>query len=420
MGRIRFRSVKSVMDNAKNQDPPREAAAHGDAVRGSNQSGMRAHNERLVLTLVRQMGPLPKAEIARMTGLSAQTVSVIMRALEADGLLEKGAPIRGKVGQPSVPMGLVAQGAYFLGLKIGRRSLEMILVDFLGRVQGRAQTSHRFPEPDAVVRFAEKAMTQLLGKLPVQHRKRLAGLGIAMPYRLWEWADALKVDPAQMAAWQDRDVAAEIAQRLEVPVYLQNDASAACGAELVFGDQDKPRNFLYFFVGFFVGGGLVLDNALYTGRTGNAAALGSAPVPSGDGQMRQLVDLASLATLEKALLNEGGNSDQIWGDSQEWAVPAHLLEHWLDGAAQGLAHVIAGSVCLIEFDCVVIDGWMPDHLREALVARTVAQLKRSALPGIDVPDIRVGTIGSDARALGAASLPLSNRFLVDRNALWKG
>ena len=119
MGRIRFRSVKSVMDNAKNQDPPREAAAHGDAVRGSNQSGMRAHNERLVLTLVRQMGPLPKAEIARMTGLSAQTVSVIMRALEADGLLEKGAPIRGKVGQPSVPMGLVAQGAYFLGLKIG-------------------------------------------------------------------------------------------------------------------------------------------------------------------------------------------------------------------------------------------------------------------------------------------------------------
>ena len=52
--------------------------------RGSNQSGMRAYNERLVLSLIRRSGPTSKAEIARLTGLSAQTVSVIMRALEAD------------------------------------------------------------------------------------------------------------------------------------------------------------------------------------------------------------------------------------------------------------------------------------------------------------------------------------------------
>ena len=72
---------------------------------GSNQSGMRARNERLVLSILRRQGALPKAEIARKTGLSAQTVSVIMRALEQDGLLEKGEKQRGKVGQPSIPMG---------------------------------------------------------------------------------------------------------------------------------------------------------------------------------------------------------------------------------------------------------------------------------------------------------------------------
>ncbi len=66
--------------------------------RGSNQSGMRAYNERLVLSLIRRSGPTSKAEIARLTGLSAQTVSVIMRALEADGLLKKGARVRGRVG----------------------------------------------------------------------------------------------------------------------------------------------------------------------------------------------------------------------------------------------------------------------------------------------------------------------------------
>ena len=67
-------------------------------IRGSNQSGMRAHNERLVLSILRRLGPMAKADIARMTGLSAQTVSVIMRALETDGLLAKGEPVRGRVG----------------------------------------------------------------------------------------------------------------------------------------------------------------------------------------------------------------------------------------------------------------------------------------------------------------------------------
>lgn len=58
-------------------------ASEDPGLRGSNQSGMRAYNERLVLSLVRQQGALAKTDIARITGLSAQTVSVIMRALEA-------------------------------------------------------------------------------------------------------------------------------------------------------------------------------------------------------------------------------------------------------------------------------------------------------------------------------------------------
>ena len=95
----------------------------GGAPKGTNQSGMRAHNERLVLSLVRREA-LAKSDIARMTGLSAQTVSVIMRALEQDGLLLRGDPVRGKVGQPSVPMHLAADGAFFYGLKVGRRSAD--------------------------------------------------------------------------------------------------------------------------------------------------------------------------------------------------------------------------------------------------------------------------------------------------------
>ncbi len=122
-------------------------AADSRLHRGTNQSGMRDHNERLVLSLVRQHGSLAKSDIARTTGLSAQTVSVIMRELEDDNLLVRQAPLRGKIGQPSIPMALNPEGAYFIGLKIGRRSAELVLIDFLGNVRSMLQKSYRYPAP---------------------------------------------------------------------------------------------------------------------------------------------------------------------------------------------------------------------------------------------------------------------------------
>lgn len=385
------------------------------SVMGTNQSIMRAYNERLVLTHVRQNGPLAKAEIARRTGLSAQTVSVIVRGLEADGLLEKRDPVRGKVGQPSVPMGLVAGGAYFLGLKVGRRSLDLVLIDFVGRVVGRIHRTHRYPSPDGVVAFADEAIAALVGKLPPPARARVAGLGIAIPFRLWDWAEPLGVEPVQIDAWRRRDIAAEIGATREFPVYLQNDATSACGAELVFGTGQRPPDFLHFFIGFFIGGGVVLNNSLYTGHTGNAGALGSLPVNQSAGHAVQLVDVASLAALEASVVSAGGMAEMIWESSQSWTVPADLLEAWTETAARGMAQAIGSACSVIDFAEVVIDGWLPDAVRGELVARTAQGLKDLALPGIARPVVSEGTIGPDARSLGAASLPLSERFLLDRN-----
>lgn len=389
-------------------------------VRGSNQTGVRAHNERLVLTLIRQVGPLPKAEIARMTGLSAQTVSVIMRALESEGLLQKGEPLRGKVGQPSVPMSLCRDGAFFLGLKVGRRSLDLILTDFHGQVEARLSQTHPFPTPDSVVLFANDGIARLLDDLPRRHRDRVAGLGIALPFRIWDWAVSLGLDPGSMDDWRDRDIATEIADHWDFPVFMRNDASAACGAELVFGDQNRPRDFLYFFIGFFVGGGLVLDNAVYTGRTGNAAALGSIPIGIDGNAVRQLVDVASLVTLEQAHVAQGGTPGAILGQPEGWAIPDMLLEDWMAGAVDGLAYATYSAACLIEFEAVMIDGWIPAPIRDRLVTRVAARLQGLRTAGIDIPEVRPGTIGPDARALGAASLPLSERFLLDRNAFLIG
>ena len=176
------------------------------ALRGSNQSGMRAHNERLVLSLVRQQGALAKSDIARITGLSAQTVSVIMRGLEHDGLLLRGAPVRGRIGQPSIPMSLDADGAYFLGLKIGRRSVDLTLVDFLGGVRSTHRRVYRYPTPGAVVAFVAEALPGLLRAVPPDRRARLSGMGVAMPFQLWNWVQEVGAPQSEMDEWRHRDI----------------------------------------------------------------------------------------------------------------------------------------------------------------------------------------------------------------------
>src|ERR1043165_8792913 len=115
--------------------------------RGSSQGGLRQYHERVVLQAIRLNGSLPGAEIARGTHPPAQTVSMITKRLLDDGLLVKGEPQRGKVGQPSVPLALNPDGAYAIGIKIGRRNLDVLLVDFPGAVRERWSCDYAYPEP---------------------------------------------------------------------------------------------------------------------------------------------------------------------------------------------------------------------------------------------------------------------------------
>ncbi len=394
-------------------------AAEAASLRGSNQSGMRAHNERLVLSLVRRDGALAKSDIARITGLSAQTVSVIMRGLEADGLLARGEPIRGRIGQPSVPMSLAADGAFFFGLKIGRRSVDLVLVNLVGQPVGFRRQTYRYPTPETVVRFVQDALPALSAALPAALRDRIGGLGIAMPFQLWNWVQFIDAPPGAMDAWRDRDIAAELSALCDLPVTMQNDATAACGAELMFGTGDRPQDFLYFYVGFFIGGGLVLNGRLFTGRTGNAAGVGPMPVPGPDGRMRRLMTVASLSTLAEAMDAAGEASDQLWESPEPWSVSDAVLSHWIESAAGGLASATLSAATLVEIDTVLIDGWMPAAVRARLVTATRTAFDLLDHAGITPAAIREGTIGPQARALGGAAIPLAQRFLVDQPVMQK-
>jgi predicted NBD/HSP70 family sugar kinase len=373
---------------------------HPALSRGTTQSGVRLYNERLVLSLIRLHGNLPKAEIAKLTGLSAQTVSVIVRQLEADGLLKRLTPQRGKVGQPLVPFELDSDGAFAIGLKVGRRSGDLMLLDLTGKIRRTIHRPYNFPSPRDLLAFVKSGVAELISDLDAGQRLRISGLGIAAPFELWNWEEEVGAPRDVLVAWRGFDLAGEISRLFDWPVHFCNDASAA-------------------YLGYFIGGGIVLNGSLYQGHNGNAGALGSFPITSSSGTTEQLIRSASFHVLEREIRKSGGDPDTLWRDAEDWSGAGAALDSWLKVAAAGIATAAAGVACVLDTAAVVIDGAMPPDVRSRLVAAVQTAMSQVNMQGISPFAIVEGTIGFDARAMGAASLPLFDNFIINRNVLFK-
>ena len=398
------------------EKPPKKI---NDPSGGANQSRVRDYNERLVLSLVRRHGSLAKSQIARRSGLSAQTVSVIMRSLENDGLLLKGEPQRGKVGQPSIPMRLNPSGVFSIGLKIGRRSADLILVDFLGNQLRSISRNFAYPTPSEMIAFTQNGILELIEKLSPSEQKRIAGLGVSMPFELWNWAEKIGAPEGAIEAWKGLDFRSELAAITNLPVSVQNDATAACGAELVFGHGKELTDFVYFFIGTFIGGGIVLNHGLYSGRTGNAGGFGPMPIMQPDGKITTLIDHASIYTLEMRLKAEGFDLTQQWNEPENWHLPEPLLDEWIADTARHLAWAIVASCSVIDFQAAVVDGALPTDIRQRIVASIRVEVGKLDTRGISDLNVLEGIVGRGARALGGASLPFFSLYLLDQNVLFK-
>ncbi|ANL26382.1 ROK family transcriptional regulator protein [Rhizobium phaseoli] len=386
---------------------------------GANQVRVRAYNERLVLSLVRLYGALSKADIARRSGLSAQTVSVIMRVLEKEGLLSRGAPVRGRVGQPSIPMHLNPDAVYSFGLKMGRRSADLVLMDFVGRIRMQLHQTYAYPLPDDILAFVTSGIEEIESRLDDRQRGRIAGLGIAAPFELWNWAEEVGAPPGAMEVWRDVDLQADIAARVSHPVFLQNDATSACGAELVFGVGPSYPDFVYFFIGSFIGGGIVLNSAIFSGRTGTAGAIGPLPVRDRNGETKQLLEIASIFVLENMLRERGIDPEPLWYSADDWVDFGEPMEVWIQDTAKALAQAIVAAASIVDFSAAVIDGGFPHWVRSRVVQATIDEAAKLDLQGVVMPEIIEGAVGAQARAIGGASLPIFSRYLTDQNVLFK-
>jgi predicted NBD/HSP70 family sugar kinase len=391
--------------------------------RGSNQVGMRQFNERVVLQTLRAHGSLAKADLARLTGLTAQTIGLITARLDEDQLLSRGAPVRGRVGQPSVPLGLNPDGAFAIGIKIGRRSADWLLVDFTGRVRERLVLDYAFPDIPVLLPAIKSNLNRLLDGLgPL--RDRVVGVGVAAPFQLGGWHRMLGLTEAQSLAWNQIDLVAEVQALTDLPISFAKDTSAACVAELLQGKGRDIRSFLYLFLDTFVGGGLVLNSHLHRGVNGNAGAVASLPLQVATADMKelppQLISQASLWDLEQRF-REHALDPMAAYDARALQAPwLPYTREWVARAALALAHCIVAGTAFLDVEAVVIDGVVAPDLLRKLWARTGEALKAYNWEGLQqMPRLEIGSIGSDARALGGALLPLHACFAPDHQIFLK-
>lgn len=119
-----------------------------------------------------------------------------------------------------------------------------------------------------------------------------------------------------------------------------------------------------------------------------------------------------MAMLEKSLSAHGIDASFLWKSPEDWGDVGPELDAWIDRAAEALGYAIVSASAVIDFEAAVIDGWMPATVRARLVKAVAGALTGINVAGIQVPEAREGTIGINARSLGGASLPLSERFMI--------
>jgi predicted NBD/HSP70 family sugar kinase len=272
-----------------------------------------------------------------------------------------------------------------------------------------------------ILDFVRESLPPLAGSLTASQRRRIVGVGVATPFQLLNWESEIGAPEGAMNAWRHFDAESEIAAVCSYPTTLCNDATAACAAEFFFGRCWRYRDFLYFFVDEFLGGGLVLDGALRPGRTGNAAALGSMPIMAkfNGAVAPQLIACASIYQLERRLEAAGLDFSSIYATPESWDEFGAPLDGWIEDAASALAYATVAAISVIDFEAIVIDGAFPSAVRERLTARTAQAFTGLDRRGLSEVDIVSGSIGADAGSVGGAALPLIKQFARDREVLFK-
>lgn len=396
--------------------------------KGSNSSGLRRYNERVLINFLRKLGEASKLELARLSNLTPQAVTRIIDDLEAaDYVFQKGKVQRG-LGQPSMMYSINPDGAFSIGVNVGRNDVQLLLMDFAGTVISKVAHEFEVPDPDFLLEKILQGIAYLQSTLPAENQTRMVGVGLAMPWFMGEWSKELNMDEALVARWSSIKFDEEVAKRTWMPVFLENDCSAAAIAESEFGRGSEVQYFLYIFIGTFVGGGIILNGNLESGVHGNAGALASMPVPAStlascpatEAAFETLVNRASIFVLRRHLNANGFAIKNISELPSLLPAAKPLVDEWIADCVEAFTFIVFSALGVLDFQGIVIDGNLPREVVQDLVTGVQYNVQTKSPRGIFLPEVLMGKTGVDARAIGGAILPFYVKFSPDTNVMITG
>lgn len=232
---------------------------------------LRALNERTVLDAVREAGPISRAEVARQTGISRPTVSLVLRSLVDDGLVRETehdaeGPHYGAVYYEAHP-----EAAAVLAVDFGAGAVRTALCDLSGEVRAREEIRSRGSVDERIDALASTVRSLLRrGKLPAD---LLETAVVALP-AVVSPSDG-NVSSADLPGLGPGDLRERLEQALRVPVALENDVNLAAVAEQHHGVAAGVADFAFLLVGAGLGAAVVIDLKVHRGHHGAAGELDS-------------------------------------------------------------------------------------------------------------------------------------------------
>jgi predicted NBD/HSP70 family sugar kinase len=380
------------------------------AISGTNLEQAKSHNRRVVIEAVRTNGALSRAQIARLTALSSQTVSNIVEELETAGLLKPEPVQKGTRGQPPVPYSIDPDGGYSVGLQLDHQTLVGVITDLSGTVRARIERRVDRPTPGEAMPLLGVLPNELMADFPFD-RGRLLGIGMAMPGP-FDVEGLTSVGPTALPGWQDFPLAVELQRLTGISVTVENDATAAAIGERLYGVARHLSSFVYLFIGTGLGAGLFLDGHLYKGSRHNAGEIGHMVVKPGGlkcgcgkrGCLERYVSLR--AAYENLDLPDPDHASPELLESLLARGDARI-EAWIEAAVEPLRQAVNVLELALDPETVVLGGFMPLAIIERVAAKLDPLLiSVSTTSERTVPRVVVGAAGKDTSVLGAAALPI--------------
>jgi predicted NBD/HSP70 family sugar kinase len=397
---------------------------------GTNLPKVGSYNQNVVLDAIRSCGATSRVELAERTGLTAQTISVIVRRLLTDGLVrEDGArPSAGTSagGKPRTSLRVEPTAGYAVGLHFDPGQIAAVLVDLAGRVVAEVRREvHHSVQPEEAVALMGKAVRKVVreGRIP---QRRLLGVGLACPGPI-DQDLGLVLYPPRLAGWEQVPLATLLAESTGTQVTIDNDATAAAIGERWSGVAKNVGNFVYIYMGTGIGGGLYLSNQVYRGPFRNAAELGHISVaPDGPecycgnrGCLEAVACPDAMVAEARRLLAQAGPSGgalaagyardpESVGHEALCAAAAEgdpLARSVVDRTAGYLADVAVSVANMLDVELMVLGGPALGKIGEIYRAAVAEALARRPIARrVHQTPVSLSPAGSNAGAIGAASL----------------